>query len=86
MALFSPLGDRVLAKPMKHASLDRLTHSLVSCTWISGSSCKPRTGCPGLQKCSATPDVSVRLFIMSRPVSYVPFRLSYVLAVSLFVV
>ena len=35
--LFSPLGDRVLAKPMKYASLARLTLSLVSCNWSSGS-------------------------------------------------
>ena len=33
MVLFSPLGDRVLAKPMKYASLARLTLSLVSCNW-----------------------------------------------------
>ena len=66
MVLFSPLGERVLAKPMKYASLARLTLSLVSCTWSSGSSCKSCTECPGLQKCSATPDVSVRLPIMSR--------------------
>ena len=38
MVLFSPLGDRVLAKPMKYASLARLTLSLVSCNW--SSSCK----------------------------------------------
>ena len=66
MVLLSPLGDRVLAKPMKYASLARLTLSLVSCIWSSGSSCKSCTECPGLQKCSATPDVSERLFIMSR--------------------
>ena len=66
MVLLSPLGDRVLAKPMKNVSLARLTLSLVSCTWSSGSSCKSCMECPGLQKCSATPDVSVRLFIMSR--------------------
>ena len=40
MVLFSPLGDRVLAKPMNYASLARLTLSLVSCNWSSGSSCK----------------------------------------------
>ena len=66
MVLLSPLGNRVLAKPMKNVSLARLTLSLVSCTWSSGSSCKSCMECPGLQKCSATPDVSVRLFIMSR--------------------
>ena len=68
MALFSPLGERVLAKPMKYVSLARLTLSLslVSCTWSSGSSCKSCTECPGIQKFSATPDVSMRLFIMSR--------------------
>ena len=66
MVLFSPLGDRVLAKPMKYASLARLTLSLVSCNWSSGSSCKSCIECPGLQKCSATPDVSERLFMMSR--------------------
>ena len=53
MVLFSPLGDRVLAKPMKYASLARLTLSLVSCNWSSGSSCKSCIECPGLQKCSA---------------------------------
>ena len=51
---------------MKYVSLARLTLSLVSCTWSSGSSCKSCKECPGLQKCSATPDVSVRLSIMSR--------------------
>ena len=90
MVLLSPLGERVLAKPMKYVSLARLTLSLVSCTWSSDSSFKSCTECPGLQKCSETPDVSARLFITSRrcslnlslmrcPVS------SYVLAVSLFV-
>ena len=53
----------MLAKPMKYASLARLTLSLVSCIWSSGSSCKSCTECPGLQNCSATPDVSERLFI-----------------------
>ena len=66
MVLFSPFGDRVLAKPMKYASLARLTLSLVSCICSNGSSCKSCTECPGLQKCSATPDVSERPFIMSR--------------------
>ena len=28
--------------------------------------CKSCTECPGLRKCSATPDVSERLFIMSQ--------------------
>ena len=65
MVLFSPLGERVLAKPMKYASLARLTLSLVSCTWSSGSSCKSCTEYPGLQKCCATLGVSVRLIIMS---------------------
>ena len=51
---------------MKNVSLARLTLSLMSCTWSSGSSCKSCRECPGVQKCSATPDVSVRLFIMSR--------------------
>ena len=69
MVLLSPLGDRVLAKPMKYASLARLTLSLVSCNWSSDSSCKSCIECPGLQKCSATPDVSERLFMMSRPCS-----------------
>ena len=66
MVLLSPLGDRVLAKPMKNVSLARLTLSLVSCAWSSGSSCKSCMECPGLKKCSATPDVSVCLFIISR--------------------
>ena len=56
----------MLAKPMKYVSLARLTLSLVSCTWSSGSSFKSCKECPGLQKRSATPDVSVRLFMMSR--------------------
>ena len=34
MVLFSPLGERVLAKPMKYVSLARLTLSLVSCTGV----------------------------------------------------
>ena len=56
----------MLAKPMKYASLARQTLSLVSCNWSSSSSCKSCMECPGLQKCSATPDVSELLFIMSR--------------------
>ena len=68
MVLFSPFGERELAKPVEYVSLARLTLSLVSCTWSSGSSCKSCTECPGLQKCSATPDVSMRLFLMSHMV------------------
>ena len=41
--LFSPLGDRVLAKPMKYVSLARPTLSLISCTWSNGNSCKSCT-------------------------------------------
>ena len=55
MVLFSPLGDRVLAKPMKYASLARLTLSLVSCNWSSGSSCKSCIECPGLQDLQLLP-------------------------------
>ena len=60
-----PFGVRVLAKPMKYCSLARLT--LSRSLWIcsSGSICRSLTECPGLQKCSATPDLSVFLLMMS---------------------
>ena len=60
MVLFSPLGDRVLAKPIKYASLAHLALSLVSRIWSCGSSCKSCTECPGLQKCSATPEINLK--------------------------
>ena len=66
MVPLSPFGDRALAKPMKYASLARLTLSLVSCIWSSGSSCKSCTEYPGLQKCSVTSNLLERLSIMSR--------------------
>ena len=60
-----PFGVRVLAKPMKYCSLARLT--LSRSLWIcsSGNICRSLTECPGLQKCSATPDLSVFLLMMS---------------------
>ena len=80
----------MLAKPMKYASLARLTFSLVSCIWSSGSNCKSCTECPGLQKCSANPGcVEMSIYNVSsmfvESVSYTSSRLSYVLAVGLFV-
>ena len=54
-----PFGVRVLAKPMKYSSMARLKLSRLLCICSSGSICKSLTECPGLQKCSATPDLSV---------------------------
>ena len=45
------LDDRVLAKPMKYASLARLTLSLVLCIWSSGGSCMFCTECPASMEC-----------------------------------
>ena len=60
-----PFGVTVLAKPMKYRSLARLTLSRSLCICSSGSICRSSTECPGLQKCSATPDLSVFLLMMS---------------------
>ena len=54
----------VLAKPMKYCSLARLALSRSLCI-SSGSICRSTTECPDLQKCSATPDLSVFLLMMS---------------------
>ena len=60
-----PFGVRVLAKPMKYCSLARLTLSRSLCICSSGSICRLLTKFPGLQKCSATQDMSVFLSMMS---------------------
>ena len=59
----------VLAKVMKCSSLAHLplSHLLWRCR--IGVMHKLCTECPGLQKGYATPDLSVRLLIMSRPCS-----------------
>lgn len=54
---------------MKYVSLTLPTLSLVSCICNSGRNCNSCTEYPGLQKCSATPDGSECLFIMSRQCS-----------------
>ena len=56
---------RVLAKPMKYCSLAHLTFSCSLCICSSGRICRSLAECPGLQKCSATPDLSVSLLMMS---------------------
>ena len=60
-----PFGVIVLAKPRKYCSLACLTLSRSVCICSSGSICRSLTECPGLQKCSATPDLSVFLLMMS---------------------
>ena len=59
------LGVRLLAKPMKYCSLARLMLSRSLCICSSGSICRSLTECPGLQKCSANPDLSVFLLMIS---------------------
>ena len=51
-------------KPMKYCSLARLTLSPSLCIRSSGSIFRSLTECPGIQKCSATPDLSVFLLMI----------------------
>ena len=56
-------GVRVFARPMRYCSLARQALSRLSLSLSSGRSWMV---CAGLQKCSATPDLSSFLLIMSR--------------------
>ena len=60
-----PFGVRVLAKPVKYCSFACLMLSRLLCICTSGSICRSLTECPGLQKCFATPDLSVFLLMVS---------------------
>ena len=61
-----PLGVRVFARPMRYCSLARRTLSRLSLSLSSGVMARSWMVCAGLQKCSATPDLSSLLLIMSR--------------------
>ena len=64
--LFMPLGVRVFSKPMKYCSLARRKISRLSLSCSNGVLVRSLLVCFGLQKCSATPDFSTFLLIMSR--------------------
>ena len=53
-----PLGVRVFARPMRYFSLARRTLSRLSLSLSSGVLARSWMVCAGLQKCSATPDLS----------------------------
>ena len=61
-----PLGVRVFARPMRYCSLARGTLFRLSLSLSSGVMARSWMVCAGLQKCSATPDLSSLLLIMSR--------------------
>ena len=58
VVLLMPFCVKVLAKSMKSCSLLRLTLSRLLCICSSRSIFRSLTECPGLQKCSVTPDLS----------------------------
>ena len=60
-----PVGVRVFARPMRYCSLARRTFSRLSLSLSSGVMARSWMVCAGLQKCSATPDLSSFLLIMS---------------------
>ena len=66
MAMFMPFGVRVFARPMRYCSLARRTLSRLSLGFSSGVTVRSLVVCSGLQKCSATSDLSTFLLIMSR--------------------
>ena len=61
-----PFGVRVFARPMRYCSSARRTLSRLSSCLSNGVTVRPFMVCSGLQKCSATPDLSTFLLIMSR--------------------
>ena len=61
-----PLGVSVFARPMRYCSLARRTLSRLSLSLSNGVMARSWMVCAGLQKCSATPDLSSFLLIMSR--------------------
>ena len=66
MVLFTPFGVRVFARPMMYCSLARRTLSRLSLSFSNGVKVRSLVVCSGLQRCSATPDLSTFLLIMSR--------------------
>ena len=66
MVLFMPFGVRMFAGPMRYCSLARQTLSRLSLSFSNGVTIRSLMVCSGLQKCSATPDLSIFLLIMSR--------------------
>ena len=65
MVLFMPFGVRVFARPMRYCFACR-TLSRLSFSFSNGVTVRSLVVCSGLQKCSATPDLSTFLLIMSR--------------------
>ena len=66
MVLFMPFDVRVFARPMRYCSLARRTLSRLSLSSSNGVTVRSLMVCSGLRKCSATPDFSTFLLIMSR--------------------
>ena len=66
MVLLMPFGVRVFARPMRYCSLARRTLSRLSLSFSNGDTVRPLVVCSGLQKCSATLELSTFLLIMSR--------------------
>ena len=64
MALFMIFGVRVFARPLRYCSLARQTLSFVV-SFSNDVTVRSLMVCSGLQKCSATPDLSTFLLIMS---------------------
>ena len=60
-----PLEVRVFARPIRYCSLARRTLSRLSLSLSSGVMARSWMMCAGLQKYSATPDLSSFLLIMS---------------------
>ena len=61
-----PFGVRVFVRPMRDCSLARWTLSRLSLSFSNCVTVRSLVECSGLQKCSATPDLSTFLLIMSR--------------------
>ena len=66
MVLFMPFGVKVCARPMRYCSLARRTFSPLSLSFSNCVTVRSLVACSGLHKCSATPDLSTFLMIMSR--------------------
>ena len=58
MVLFMPFGVRVFARQMRYCSLACRTLSRLSLSFSNGVTVRSLVVCSGLQKCSATPDLS----------------------------
>ena len=58
MVLFMLFGVRVFARPMRYCSWARPKLSRLSLSFSNGVTVRSLMVCSGLQKCSATPDLS----------------------------